>query len=120
MANKRPTWQIDSCPAWCAGGHGEHDHLDDRVHRSVAFTVPVVSRRVRLDGDRFGYVVEGAEFEIGLSRRDGEPDTWFYLGGGPENSVDVSVESAHRLLRSASIRLGSVEPDGGGRSGHRD
>ena len=104
----RPSWQVDPCPAWCAGGHRESDHPDDRQHRSASIAVPVVVRRTTLESARLVRTAEAAEFEVGLSRADGESDTWLYLGEGPGASIEVSAESARRLLAAAAERLGAA------------
>ena len=103
--DRRPSWQSEPCPAWCVGGHQENDHPDDRVHRSTSFPVPVVLRRSEPEGERMARRIEHDDFEVALSRVDGESDTWLYVGNGPGMHLDVTVESARRLLRAASIRL---------------
>ena len=103
--HSRPSWQVDPCPAWCAGGHREGDHPDDRQHRSASLAVPVVLRRTELAADSLRRTVEAADFEVGLSRVDGEPETWLYLGDGPGRSLELSAESAHRLIEAVAARL---------------
>ena len=104
----RPSWQVDACPVWCAGGHREGDHPDDRQHRSASFAVPVVVRSTELAGDRLVRSVEAAEFEVGLSSVDGERETWLYLGDGPDRSLELSAESARRLIDAAAARLAAL------------
>jgi hypothetical protein len=94
----RPSWQVDPCPAWCAGGHAEHDHPDDRVHRSPAVAVPVVTRRTAFDGPELRRSTQAAEFEVAVSRVDGEKETWAYVGDGPAMFIEVTTESAARLI----------------------
>ena len=108
MAPVRPSWQVDPCPAWCVGDHREEDHPDDRQHRSASVAVPVVVRRTAVQHDALVRAAESAEFEVGVSRRDGEQDTWLYLGEGPGASLEVSAESAERLLAAAQARLRGV------------
>ena len=98
MDESRPSWQVDECPPWCAGGHHELDHPDDRVHRSSWAAVPVVARRSWFEGEVLRRTAEGAEFEVGLSRIDGEQDVWLYVGSGPALSIEVTAESAERLV----------------------
>jgi hypothetical protein len=105
VATVRPSWQIDTCPSWCVGGHRESDHPDDRQHRSASTPVPVVVRRTTLERDGLVRAAEAAEFEVGLSRADGEPDTWLYVGEGPGASIELSAESARRLLAAAAERV---------------
>lgn len=95
----RPSWQVDACPLWCRGDHSEHDHPDDHVHRSDSVAVPVVGRRTWFDGPSIRREVQTAEFDVALSRRDGDGETWLYVGSGPAMSLDVTVESAERLVR---------------------
>lgn len=98
MNDTRPSWQADPCPGWCAGGHAEHDHPDDRVHRSLAESVPVVVRRTAFGSGGVRRSAEAVEFEVALSRVDGERETWVYIGEGPAMFVEVTAESAGRVL----------------------
>ncbi|MFT4210245.1 MAG: hypothetical protein QM626_00095 [Microbacterium sp.] len=106
-----PTWQRTPCPPWCAGGHREDDHPEDRVHRSAGLTVPVVSRRV-LSVDPMRYQVVAQEFEVGLSRPDDSATTWLYLGAGPGECVEVSLGSCADLVRAleSTVRRAGVVP----------
>lgn len=97
MDEHRPSWQLDACPGWCAGGHQEGDHPDDRVHRSSDLAVPVVARRTWFEGGGIRRAAQSTAFEVGLGRVDGEPQTWVYVGDGPGRSFEVTHESAERL-----------------------
>ncbi len=79
MTNRRPSWQLDDCPAWCAVEHREDDHPDDRSHRTDAPTVPVIARSRRFD-DGLVFETEATEFEVGAPRRDGDAETSIYAG----------------------------------------
>ena len=107
MDEGRPSWQTDPCPRWCAGGHEESDHPDDRVHRSCAVPVPVVARRTWFEGARLYRHEEAAEFDVALGRVDGEGETWLYVGDGPARSIEVTAESAERLLAAIGAALRS-------------
>lgn len=96
----RPSWQADDCPPWCTVAHHERDHPDDRVHRGSPVSVPVVHRRVRFDAAGIHRDAETAEFDVALSRVDGEAETWLYAGAGPALAIDVTAESAERLARA--------------------
>ena len=96
--NTRPSWQVDDCPNWCTGGHAEHDHPDDRVHRSAAVAVPVVTRRTSFEGAELRRLTEATEFEVAVSRIDGEMETWAYAGEGSTMFIEMTVESAARLV----------------------
>jgi len=98
VGNTRPSWQLDACPHWCTGGHAEHDHPDDRVHRSAALAVPVVARRTIFDSGELRRSERATEFEVAVSRVDGETATWAYVGDGPAMFIEVTLESAARLV----------------------
>lgn len=87
---------------WCAGGHDESDHPDDRVHRSRAVAVPVIARLTRFEGERLVRLEEPAEFDVALGRSDGKRETWVYVGDGPGRSIEVTAESALRLFTAVS------------------
>ena len=106
----RPSWQVDACPAWCVVDHGEHDHPDDRVHRSAALSVPVVARRTGFDGARILRSAEATEFDVALSRVDGDWQSWLYVGSGPAMAVEVSAESGQALVRAIAAVLGAEHP----------
>jgi hypothetical protein len=105
MRNPRPSWQLDDCPEWCAVDHREDDHPDDRSHRTDASAVPVIARSRRFENDALVFELEAMEFEVGASRRDGEADTWIYVGAGGGQQLEVSRESAERLIRAITIQL---------------
>lgn len=98
MDDLRPTWQTDPCPGWCTRGHTELDHPDDRVHRGIAVTVPVVTRRTSYPDGAIRRSTDAIDLEVAISRVDGDQETWAYIGSGPGASVEVTVESAERLV----------------------
>ncbi|SJM59441.1 hypothetical protein [Gulosibacter sp. 10] len=49
------------------------------------------------------------EYEIGLSRADGSTETWVYIGAGPGEYLEVSVESARRLIAALQHVCGREE-----------
>jgi hypothetical protein len=104
MTNRRPSWQLDDCPAWCVVDHREDDHPDDRVHRTDAPSVPVIARSRRFDPD-LTFEVDAADFEVGVSRRDGDVETWIYVGGGSGQQIEITRESAARLVRALNIQF---------------
>ena len=68
------------------------------MHRGVAVTVPVVARRTSFVGNEIKRTADSTEFEVAVSRVDGERETWAYLGDGPGMFIEVSAESAARLM----------------------
>lgn len=107
MQETQPGWQVDPCPAWCRVRHGEHDHPDDRVHRSDGVCVPVVLRRTWFEGEGIRRDLEAAEFDVALSCVDGESETLLYVGDGPSRSFDLTADSADRLARALAELLRS-------------
>lgn len=103
----RPTWQLDECPGWCAVEHAEGDHPDDRVHRSASVAVPVIARRTWFEGAGILRDSEAVELEVALARVDGEAQTWLYAGEGPGSAIEVTVESAERLVEAMGAALRS-------------
>jgi hypothetical protein len=98
---ERPTWQVDPCPEWCAGAHAENDHPDDRVHRSAGIAVSAVLRSKRLGPARVEFDEVADEVEVGLARADGHRATWLYVGAGPGREIELSLDTASRVLRAA-------------------
>ena len=101
----QPSWQVDECPRWCAVDHADSDHPDDRVHRSMAAPVPVIFRESILSAAGVLHPVGAAEAEIGISRADGDPQVWIYVGVGRGAEIELSLESARRLSRELDERL---------------
>lgn len=102
MPASRPSWQMHECPTWCEGGHREDDHVDDRLHRAVGEAVEIL-----LGPD----VTTTVQLEFAVWRRDGQADTWFYVGAGPGSELQIPLADAPRVLRSA-LRLAGVEDAG--------
>ena len=69
----------------------------------------MVLRSTTVAGERLVRDAETAELEVGLSRVDGEPETWLYLGDGPGRSLELTAESARRLLERAAAQLAALE-----------
>ncbi|MDJ1372345.1 hypothetical protein C7K25_13365 [Gulosibacter molinativorax] len=64
------------------------------MHRSVGEALAVLSRRTDAN---LAQRVSGEEYEVGLSRRDGSDTTWVYIGAGPREYLELSLESARQL-----------------------
>lgn len=75
------------------------------MHRSASVAVPVVARAVSYGGGSRQVTIESVELDIGISRADGSRETWFYMGSGPDRYLEISGESAARLLGAASVEL---------------
>ena len=70
------------------------------MHRSAPETVPVVARHTGFEGVRIRRSAEAAEFDVALSRVDGQWQTWLYVGSGPAMAIEVSAESGRALARA--------------------
>lgn len=104
MQENRPRWQAHACPEWCDGGHQEDDHVDDRLHSRIGETTAIT---VISNGQP---VVD--ELEVALWRRDGEAQTWLYMGFGGGREIDVAVADVNRVLASILEVLGVHPGDG--------
>jgi len=74
-------------------------------------SVPVVAVATDVDGHALVRRAEALEFEIGVSHVDGDPDTWVYIGASPGQQIEVSLESARRLMEEVGRRLRLVDAD---------
>jgi len=93
----RPSWQQDDCSAWCEGDHHEDDQPVDCTHHSGGISVPVVTREQSISGGQLYVTIDAGDFEIGLTRMDGQADTWLYIGGGAQQHIEITTESARRV-----------------------
>jgi hypothetical protein len=72
-----PTWLTEECPAWCAREHREHDHPEDRYHRSEPSIVPgIVAVRETVPVTDS---LEGLDLIIWLGRYVGTTVTWLTI-----------------------------------------
>lgn len=105
----RPGWQREPCPPWCVVEHAEDDHPDDRRHVSAGIEVPVMALVGVLEGaDGHRDRVEARRLVVCAQRRDGEPDTWLYVGDGTDQMVEVDVAGWTRLVSAVRQVLASV------------
>jgi hypothetical protein len=85
------------CPAWCVADHrpvaegGEDERT--RRHRSAIVDLPAIAP----DG--------ALELMIELHRVDGETTTWVYVGDGTDQRLELSVESAARLVAALATAI---------------
>lgn len=102
----RPSWQHEDCPPWCEGGHAETDHPEDHIHRSAGIAIPVIMRRTFVTDGKLAHIVEATDLELGFSRAVDDSDTWVYLGIGEGWELELSLESARRIIfRTGSLCL---------------
>ena len=120
MPDSRPSWQRTVCPPWCDASHAESDHPDDRVHRGLVRSVTVVSRVRRFRDGRMIVEDEELEFDVGLSRADGDSVTWLYVGQGPARSIEIAVGDAAALVAAMVDAAGRAEDrmPSAGHAGH--
>ena len=90
-----------TCPGWCVGHDTDvPDGTDDHVHEATPALVPCIALERITDGT--GSIQHyPAAVELGLVRyqyRTGD-DTWLYIGDG-SRGLDISLESARRLMRA--------------------
>jgi hypothetical protein len=88
-----------TCPPWCVADHAEEDEAGTSRHRSE--TIVVSGMTVRPGSRR---TVEAVEILIELHAEHGDPVVGVYIGDGERDGLDITMETADRLVR----RLGEV------------
>ena len=83
-----------SCPPWCVADHAAEDDDSAPRHRSETVVVPGIAIR---PGVR--RTVESIEILIELHAEDGDPVVGVYVGDGQTRGLDVTLETADRLVR---------------------
>lgn len=81
-----------TCPEWCVADHAVEDEDGVRRHRGPTAVIPGIAlvgvpRRA-----------EAVELLVELHADDGDPLVAVYIGDG-ERGIDVSTETAARLVR---------------------
>lgn len=99
----RPRWLTEECPAWCVAAHAEDDHPHDRHHLGTPLALAGTALRTGATGSGRGSEpgadrAEGVELVLQLHRRVGAAETWLYVGDGFEQRLELTAESAERLL----------------------
>lgn len=88
------------CPPWCIADHAAEDDAGAAArHRSETIVVPGIAIR---SGRR--RTVESIEILIEVHADDGDPVVGVYVGDGEEGGLDLTTETAERLVR----RLGDA------------
>lgn len=88
------------CPPWCVADHAVEDDAGAAArHRSETLVVPGIAIR---GGRR--RTVESIEILIEVHAEDGDPVVGVYVGDGASSGLDVTTETAERLVR----RLGDA------------
>ena len=83
-----------TCPSWCVANHAEEDDAGAARHRSETVVVPGIAIR---SGVR--RTVESIEILIELHTEDGDPVVGVYVGDGQRDGLDITTETADRLVR---------------------
>ena len=99
----------EACPPWCVVKHDQGEPFEQQIHESDATPFPVIEieRRRGLD-ERLIHSAIGAELAVVRYRYVGHSQEWVYIGT-PDHGLDVSVESAERLLGRLATLLGDGE-----------
>lgn len=80
---------------WCVTRHGETAHPDDEDHRSAGLGVTVEARSGGEAGRGQRTIVE-----VGLLQRRADPSAWVVIEDGDGVHVEVTLDSARRLVRA--------------------
>ncbi len=82
------------CPSWCVADHADEDDTGAARHRSETVVVPGIAIR---SGAR--RTVESIEILIELHAEEGDPVVGLYVGDGERDGLDITTETAERLVR---------------------
>jgi len=96
------------CPPWCVADHStEDDPGAPARHRSETVVVPGIA--IRGGGGR---TVESIEILIEVHADEGDPVVGVYVGDGKPGGLDITTETAERLVRRLgdALRLTGVRP----------
>lgn len=94
-------WPSEQCPPWCVADHTRHLMPQDFLHESVAAEVPVVLLHWYrgLDGQirrkPSGAVARCRALPVPMGIR-----AMVYIGGEDAPDLEMSIESARRLVKS--------------------
>ena len=88
------------CPAWCVADHAEEDDIGAPRHRSETVVVPGIAIRPGA-----GRSVEPIEILIEVHAEVGDPVVGVYVGDGQRNGLDITTETAERLVRRLTDAL---------------
>ena len=94
-----------SCPPWCVADHADEDDPGTARHRSQTLVVPGIS--IRSTERR---TVESTEILIELHAEDGDPVVGVYIGDGHSEGLDITTETADRLVRGLIETLRKARP----------
>jgi len=96
-----------SCPPWCVADHATDDEGGPQRHRSATVVVPGISIRSGAP-----HAIEGIEILIELHAEDGDPVVGVYIGDGVDSGLDITTETAGRLVRRLveTLRAAGVSP----------
>lgn len=108
MAEGRPSWLDESCPAWCTREHREEDHPDDHYHQSEATVVPAVAG----PGDTVPLTASLTATTLGVrvGRHVGDDLTWLVVEAleAPRPRLVLTAESAGALHRALEAQLAAA------------
>ena len=82
------------CPAWCVADHADEDEAGTALHRSQTVVVPGIAIRPGVLR-----TVESIEILIELHAEEGDPVVGVYIGDGQRVGLDITTETADRLVR---------------------
>jgi hypothetical protein len=101
------------CPPWCVADHADEDEPGASRHRSETVVVPGIAVR---PGSR--RTVEAVEILIELHAEHGDPVVGVYIGDGERDGLDITLETADRLVRRLTevLRTAGAMPPGIGRA----
>lgn len=101
---------------WCDSTHPHDEHAEDRSHRSTGRSIEALCRYLDVTEVRMLERSGMSELEIGLVQPRASAIAWVCIEDGARQHLQLSVESARRLLR---VLAETIELAGNGPHGRR-
>ena len=102
------------CPAWCIGYDADGPGgIGDHVHEAAPALVPCIAlERSTYDDGAIQHHLAAVELSLVRYQYRTGDDTWLYIGDG-SHGLDISLESARRLVRALGRYIHDERRGGG-------
>lgn len=98
------------CPTWCDGEHLRDSSMDP-THQSPLEPVPVITLEQSLDRDgALARRTNAVTFDVAAFQYFDDHETWIVIveGESQQQRIEISLESAHRLMAALGGVLGTI------------
>jgi len=118
--NERQTPPTTACPAWCIGHDADApDKDDDHLHEATPALMPCIA--LERTTDEIGTIHHhptATELTLVRYQCPHDSDTWLYIGDGSRShGLDITLESARRLVKVLEQYMAVAEEGRGGGAG---